>query len=76
MLKLPVFASLHILMLLADSGLFLDFLYQGGVKPTVSGVFEDLQFEISEGYLQPKLRQPTGQRQESAVGMAKPISNL
>ena len=28
--------------ILADSGLFLDFLYQGGVKSTVSGLFGDL----------------------------------
>ena len=26
--------------------------YQGGVKSTVSGVFEDLKFKISEGYKQ------------------------
>ena len=37
---------------LADSGFFLDFEYQGGVKYTVSGVFEDLEFKISEGYKQ------------------------
>ena len=37
---------------LADSGFFLDFQYQGGVKSTVSGVFEDLKFKISEGYKQ------------------------
>ena len=35
---------------LADSGLFKTFLYQGGVKSTVSLVFEDLKFKISEGY--------------------------
>ena len=35
---------------LADSGFFLDCQYQGGVKPTVFGVFEDLKFKISEGY--------------------------
>ena len=34
----------------ADSGFFLNFLYQGGVKSTVSWVFEDLKFKISEGY--------------------------
>ena len=34
---------------LADSGFFLDFQYQGGVKSTVSGVFDDLKFKISEG---------------------------
>ena len=42
---------------------FLDFQYQGGVESTVSGVFEDLKFKISEG--QDQLRQPTGQRQEN-----------
>ena len=31
---------------------FLNFLYQGGVKSTVSWVFEDLKFKISEGYNQ------------------------
>ena len=31
---------------------FLDFLYQGGVKSAVSGVFEDLKIKISEGYKQ------------------------
>ena len=59
---------------LADSGFFKIFLYQGGVKSTVSWVFEDLKFEISEGYDQnwcfpdsaqlavsAKLRQLTGQ---------------
>ena len=35
---------------LADSGSFKNFLYQGGVKSTVSWVFEDLKFKISEGY--------------------------
>ena len=30
----------------------LDFWYQGGVKSTVFGVFEDLKFKISEGYKQ------------------------
>ena len=36
--------------ILADSGFFKNFLYQGGVKSTVSWVFEDLKFKISEGY--------------------------
>ena len=36
----------------ADSGFFKNFLYQGGVKFTVSWVFEDLKFKISEGYNQ------------------------
>ena len=35
---------------LADSGFFKNFLYQGGVNSTVSWVFEDLKFKISEGY--------------------------
>ena len=35
---------------LADSGFFQNFLYQGGVKSTVSWVFEDLKFKISDGY--------------------------
>ena len=38
--------------ILADSGFFLDFYYQSGVKSTVSGVFNDLKFKISEGYKQ------------------------
>ena len=33
---------------LADSGFFLDFWSQGAVKFTVSGVFEELKFKISE----------------------------
>ena len=36
--------------MLADSGFFENFLYQGGVRSTVSWVFEDLKFKISEGY--------------------------
>ena len=35
---------------LANSGFFKNFLYQGDVKSTVSWVFEDLKFKISEGY--------------------------
>ena len=35
---------------LADSGFFKNFLYQGGVKSTVSWVFEDLKFKISDDY--------------------------
>jgi hypothetical protein len=42
----------YTLCILADSGFFFDFWYQGGVKSTVSGVFEDLKFKISEGYKQ------------------------
>ena len=54
------------------------FRYQGGVKSTVSWVFEDLKFKISEGYDQnwcfpdsaklavsAKLRQLSGQTQEN-----------
>ena len=37
---------------LVDSGFFKTFLYQGGVKSTVSWVFEDPKFKISEGYKQ------------------------
>ena len=64
--------------MLADSGFFKNVLYQGGVKSTVSWVFEDLKFKISEGYDQnwcfpdcaqlavsAKLRQLTGQGQEN-----------
>ena len=36
--------------MLADSGFFKNLLYQVGVKSTVSWVFEDLKFKISEGY--------------------------
>ena len=66
------------LYVLADSGFFKNVLYQGGVKSTVSWVFEDLKFKISEGYNQNwcfpdsaqlavsgKLRQLTGQSQEN-----------
>ena len=35
---------------LGDSGFFQTSRYQGIVKSTVSGVFEDLKFKISEGY--------------------------
>ena len=64
--------------MLADSGSFKNFLYQSSVKSTVSWVFEDLKFKISEGYDQnrcfpdsaqlavsAKLRQLTGQSQEN-----------
>ena len=57
---------------------FKTFLYQGGMKSTVSWVFEDLKFKISEGYDQnwcfpdsaqlavsAELRQLTGQTQEN-----------
>ena len=36
--------------MLVDSGVFKYVLYQGGVRSTVSWVFEDLNFKISEGY--------------------------
>ena len=75
----PVFekvvsAGLSSLGILADSGFFKNFLYQGGVKSTVSWVFEDLKFKISEGYdqnwcfpdsAQLGLRQLTEQSQEN-----------
>ena len=64
--------------MLADSGFFENFLYQGGVKSTVFWVFEDLKFKVSEGYDQnwcfpdyaqlpvsAKLRLLTGQSQEN-----------
>ena len=35
---------------LADSGFFKNVLHQGGVRSTVFWVFEDLKFQISEGY--------------------------
>ena len=38
--------------ILADSGFFKNFLYQSGMKSTVSWVFENLKFKISEGYNQ------------------------
>ena len=63
---------------LADSGFFFKILYQGGVKSTVSWVFEDIKYKISEGYEQnwcfpdsaqlavsAKLRQLTGHSQEN-----------
>ena len=36
--------------MLADSGVFKNVLYQGGVRSTVSWVFEDLNFKFSDGY--------------------------
>ena len=39
----------YVVCTLADSGCFKKFLYQGGVKSTVSWVFKDLKFKISEG---------------------------
>ena len=66
--------------MLADSGFFKNFLYQGGVKSTVSWVFEDLKFKISESYDQnwcfpdcaqltvsAKLKQLTGHSQETPI---------
>ena len=37
--------------MLADSGFFKTFLYQGGVKSTVSWVFEDLSLEFQKAKL-------------------------
>ena len=64
--------------ILADSGFFKNFLYQGGLKSTVFWVFDDLKFKISEDYDQnwcfrdsaqlavsAKLRQLNGQSQEN-----------
>ena len=61
-----------------DSGFFKNFLYQSGIKSTLSWVFKDLKFKISEGYdpdwcvpdsaqlaVSAKLRQLTGQSQEN-----------
>ena len=69
--------STYVVPTLADSGIFKNFQHQGGMKSTVSLVFEDLKFKISEGYDQnwcfpdsaqlavsAKLRQLTGQSQE------------
>ena len=41
--------------------------YQSILKATVSGVFEDLKFKISEGLdqIEAKLRQPAGQSQDN-----------
>ena len=36
--------------MLVDSGVFKYVLYQGGVRSTVSWVFEDLNFKFSDGY--------------------------
>ena len=44
-----MFCQLNDVHTLADSGVFKNFLYQGGVKSTVSWVFEDFKFKISEG---------------------------
>ena len=72
--------NLHYVYVLADSGIFKNFQHQGGVKSTVSLVFEDLKFKISKGYDQNwcfpdsaqlavsvKLRQLTGQSQENTI---------
>ena len=40
--------DIYVHSILADSGFFKNFLYQSGVKSTVSGVFEDLKFKIFE----------------------------
>ena len=41
------FAQAGTVYTLADSGFLKNFLYQGGVKSTVSWIFEDLKFKIS-----------------------------
>ena len=43
-------ACINLIPIVADSGFFKNFLHQGGVKSTVSWVFEDLNYKISEGY--------------------------
>ena len=80
-----IFGTVEILWLLSARILYIsrfrilkNKLYQGGMKSTVSWVFEDLKFKISEGYDQnccfpdtaqlavsAKLRQLTGQSQEN-----------
>ena len=47
-----IFILLYIIYILANSGFFKSFLYQGCVKSTFSCVFEDLKFKISENYNQ------------------------
>ena len=54
--------------LVADSGFFKNLLYQGGVRSTVSWVFEDLTFKIPDSAqlaVSAKLRQLTGHSQEN-----------
>ena len=46
----PYLSKTILVCILADSGFFKNCLYQGGVKSTVSRVFEELKFKISEGY--------------------------
>jgi hypothetical protein len=43
------FKTFLVICKLGDSGFFLTSRYQGIVKATHSGVFEDLKFKISEG---------------------------
>ena len=43
-------SDIYVSYILADSGFFKNFLYQGGVKSIVSWVVEDLKIKISEGY--------------------------
>ena len=45
----PTSGVSHCVPILAVLGFFKDFYYQGGVKSTVSWVFEDLKLKISEG---------------------------
>ena len=49
-MKIEVCMYILTILTLADSGSFKNFLYPGGVKSTVSWVFEDLKFKNSEGY--------------------------
>ena len=43
-----VHSQCYVVYKLADSGFFLDFWYQGGVKSTVFGIFEGLRFKIQK----------------------------
>ena len=48
--QIYVLLTNYIVHTLANSGFFKNFLYQGGVRSTVSWVFDDLKFKISKGY--------------------------
>ena len=50
--KRPSLKQFSKVYILADSGFFENFLHQGDVRSTVSWLFEDLNFKISEGYKQ------------------------
>ena len=47
----PFAVHMRYVCILADSGFFKNFLYQGGAKSTVFLGFEDLKFKISDSYL-------------------------